>query len=232
MNFSKAVLERADVVVGERKRELREFFRNARRARNAQRGHARSRFHQQRVGVSVIAAFKLHDVFALRIRARQANGRHGRFGARTDEANFLHVRKSGNYQLGEIRFGGSGRSEAGAIARRRDHGLDDGGRGVPENERTPGADVVHILVAVGIPNVRTLAAHDVQRVAAHRAKSAHRGVHASGNQLFGAFLQLAGLFCLAGHHSSTAGVAKSGSLGCASGHFDQYSSAGHKGGQR
>src|SRR5208283_1884803 len=165
-------------------------------------------------------ALEFHNIFALRIGARQADGRHGRLRARTDEANFLYVRKSGNHQLGEIRFGWSGSSEAGAIARRRDHGFDDCGCRVPEDERTPGADVVHILVAVRIPNARTLAAYDVQRVAAHRAKSAHRGVHTSGNQLFGAFLQLAGLLCLAGHHSSTAAVAKSGSRGCS----DQYTS--------
>src|SRR4029077_3486865 len=112
--------------------------------------------------------------------------------------------------------------KARALTRRRDHRLDDRGRRVPEDERAPGADIVHILVAIRIPNVRALAAHDVERLASHSTKSAHRRVHPSGNELFSAFLQLAGLLCLAGHHSSTAAIAKSGSLS----YSDQYNSSG------
>src|SRR6202047_3030462 len=222
LEFLKGLIERTDVVIRKRERELREFFRNARRTRNAERRHPGSSFHEQSVGVSVIAALKLHNVFALGIGARQADGRHGRFGSRTDKANFLHVRKGGNHQLSKIRFCGSGSSEAGALTRRRDHRLNDSGRRVPKDERAPRPDVVHILIAIRVPNVRTLAAHDVQRLASHRTKGAHRGVHSSGNKLFSAFLQLAGLFCLAAHHSSTAAIAKSGSLS----YSDQYNSGG------
>ncbi len=152
--------------------------------------------------MSVIAAFELDDVFALCIAARQTNCRHGRFRARTDEANFLHVRESGNYQLGKIGFGGSGGPEAGAVAGRLDHGFDHRGLGVAEDERAPGADVVDIFVAVGVPNVRALAAHDVERVAAYTAESADRRIYASGNQFFSALLEFARLFGLAGHRSS------------------------------
>ena len=169
---------------------------------NPERGYARSGFHQQGVGVAVVAAFKLHDVLALGIGAGQADGRHGRFGARAHEAHFLHVRERGNHQFGQIGFGGRGRSEAGAAARRRNHGFDHGRGGMAENERSPGADVIHVFVAIGIPDVGTLAAHDVQRIASHGTESAYRGVDASGNQLFGAFLQLAGLLGFAGHGPS------------------------------
>ena len=150
----------------------------------------------------MIAAFKFHNVFALCIRARQTNRRHRRFGARTDEANLVHVRKGGNHQLGKIRFGRIRRSKAGPTARRCDHRRDNSRRSVSEDEWSPRADVVDILVFVGVPNVRAVAADDIERIASHAAKRAHRRVHASGNQLFSAFLQFAGLLGLAGHHSS------------------------------
>jgi len=51
---------------------------------------------------------------------------------------------------------------------------------VAEDERAPGADVVDIFVAVGVPNVRALAAHDVERVAAYTAESADRRIYAPG----------------------------------------------------
>ena len=65
--------------------------------------------------MAVVAAFKFHDVLALGESAGEANGGHGRFRAGADEADLLHVRESGYDQLGEIGFGGRGRSEAGAV---------------------------------------------------------------------------------------------------------------------
>ncbi len=70
---------------------------------------------------------------------------------------------------------------------------------MPENERTPRADVIDVLVAIGIEDVRTLPAHDEGRIAAHGTKSANRRIHATGNHLLGALLQLAGYLRLAGH---------------------------------
>ena len=55
------------------------------------------------------------------------------------------------------------------------------------------------------PSERGSGADDVQGIRAHAAKGSHGGVHASGNELLGAFLQFAGLICFAGHRSSTAG---------------------------
>src|SRR3981189_2314332 len=44
-----------------------------------------------------------------------------------------------------------------------------------------------------------LAAHNVQRLASHRPKGAHRRVDAARDQLFSTLMELAGLFGLAGH---------------------------------
>ena len=78
-------------------------------------------------------------------------------------------------------------------------GVDHVGHGVAENERSPGADVVDVLVAVGVPDIGTFAAHQERRIAAHRAKGPDRRVHASGDELFGALLQRAGLVEVTGH---------------------------------
>ena len=74
----------------------------------------------------------------------------------------------------KLGFGGSGSAEAGAVARGLDDGLDDFGGGVAEDERSPGADVVDVAVAVGVPNVCAQAADQKGRIAADRTKGADR----------------------------------------------------------
>src|SRR6202035_3559778 len=75
-----------------------------------------------------------------------------------------------------------------------------------QNKRAPGADVIDIFVAVGVPNVRTLAPDDVNRITPNAPKGTHRRVHASGDKLFSALLQLAGLICFAGHYFLHSGL--------------------------
>jgi hypothetical protein len=50
--------------------------------------------------------------------------------------------------------------------------------------------------------VRTLASDDVNRITANAPKGTHGRVHASGDELFSALLQLSGLIRFAGHYSS------------------------------
>src|ERR1700739_3330487 len=61
-------------------------------------------------------------------------------------------------------------AEAGAVAHRRAQSLDDNGRGMAKNQRPPGADIVHILVAIGVPDVGTRPAHHERGIPAHRAE--------------------------------------------------------------
>src|ERR1700674_445888 len=58
---------------------------------------------------------------------------------------------------------------------------------VAEDHRPPGTDVVDVLLAIGVPEIRTLRAFDEPRRAADRAKRAHRRVHTAGNGFLGAF---------------------------------------------
>ena len=76
-----------------------------------------------------------------------------------------------------------GRAEAGAAGERPLRPPPRPRDGVAQNQRPPRADVVDVLVAVGVPDARALAARNEQRRAAHAAKRAHRGVHAAGNGL-------------------------------------------------
>ena len=62
-------LNRLGIVERQSNRELDELVGYAGGSRNSERGNSRSRFHQQRVGVAVIAAFKFHDVFTFRVSA-------------------------------------------------------------------------------------------------------------------------------------------------------------------
>src|SRR5207302_4053422 len=64
---------------------------------------------------------------------------------------------------------------------------------------------VDVFVAVGIPQMRSLAAHNEWRIAAHGAKRAHRRVNASGNHLLGTPLQFQRLVGFARHGSSCGG---------------------------
>jgi hypothetical protein len=50
-----------------------------------------------------------------------------------------------------------------------------------ENGRSPGADVVDVIVAIDIEHPRALGSVHEKRLAADRAKRAHRRVHAAGN---------------------------------------------------
>ena len=68
-----------------------------------------------------------------------------------------------------------------------------------EDERPPGADVVDVAIAIGVPNVRALPANQKGRVAAHGTKGADRRIDSSRDELFRPLLQAAGLIKIADH---------------------------------
>ena len=83
----------------------RDLLRDASRAGDAEGGHAGAGLDQQAIGVAVIAALELDDVFAAGEAAREADRRHGRLGAGGDEAQLLDGRQGGDDELGEIGLG-------------------------------------------------------------------------------------------------------------------------------
>ena len=70
---------------------------------------------------------------------------------------------------------------AAAVADRLAHHL----RRMPEDRRSPGADVIDELVAIDIPDVRPFRALDKERLAADAAKSAHGRIYPAGDEAAG-----------------------------------------------
>src|SRR5690606_26596492 len=110
----------------------------------------------QAVGMAVIAAFELDDAGAPRIAARKADRRHGGFCARADEAYLIHGGDALDDRFGDLdlRFGGG--AERQPVLCGFLYGFDDLGVGVSEDGGAPGADVVDVARAFGVPDVGAL----------------------------------------------------------------------------
>jgi hypothetical protein len=61
---------------------------------------------------------------------------------------------------------------------------------VADDHRAPGADVVDVALAVGVPHIGAFGAGDEARRAAHRTEGADGRVDAAGNGLLGAIEKL------------------------------------------
>ena len=80
---------------------------------------------QERIDVSVVAAGELHDLRPAGVAASQADGAHGRLGARRHEAHLLDGIDSGHDLLGEFdltcRRGAEGEALDGGFLHGREH---------------------------------------------------------------------------------------------------------------
>ena len=171
----------AHIVVVQYQRLCRRFLGHARRARMAEGEGAGAGFHQQRVGMPVVAAFELDDQLAAGEAAREADRGHRRLGARGHQAHALDRRHELADALGELRFFRRWRAVGQRARGCRLHRSDDCGVGVSEQHRAPGADVIDIAPAFCIPQVRAGSALEEPRRATYGTKRAHRRVHAAGN---------------------------------------------------
>ena len=133
------------------------------------------------------------------MRAGQADGRHGGFGPGADEANFLNSRHRAHDLFRQVGLGRSCGAEAGAVAGGGFNGGHDLGMSMSQDQRPPRANVVNVLVAIGIPHARARAANDDRRRTAYGGEGAHGGIDTAGDKFFGAFLQQAGFFEAARH---------------------------------
>ena len=148
--------------------------------------------HQQGIHVAVIAAFEFDDEVAAGEAARHPDGRHGGFGAGVHQAHHFDRRHGAANGLRQFDFPLGGSAETGSDGERAFDGRENRGVAMAEQQRTPGADVIDVLVAIDVEDVRPLAARDENGVAADAAESADGGIDAAGNDLLGAAEELFG----------------------------------------
>ena len=162
---------------------------NACGRRVAEGEQAAAGFDQQAVGMAVVAAFKFDDFVASGKAACEADGGHGRFGAGADEAQPFDGRHDFGDFFGDDDFAFGGRAERQTAQRRFAHGFDDFGVRMSDNRRPPRTDVIGVACAVFVPNIRAFGFFDEARHAADAAECADGGIHAAGDDGFGAVKQ-------------------------------------------
>jgi hypothetical protein len=143
-------------------------------------GHrAAAGLDQQAVDVPVIAAGKLDDAIAARKPARQSDRAHRGFRARADHPHAFDGWNGVDHHLGQFGFRLGRSAEACPLAERPFDRLHDFGMGVPEDQRSPRADVIEIPVLVDVDEKRPLAAIDERRLPADSAERPGGAVHSS-----------------------------------------------------
>ena len=158
--------------------------RHPRRSRDPQRRKPGACAREQRVGVAVVATGRLEDPVALGECAREPQCAHAGLGPGRHEPHLLHRRHCVDDLRGELHLGLGRGAEARPVERRLTNGLDRLGIGMAEDERPPRHDPVEQPAAVLGLDVRALAALDEQRlVEADRAHRPHGRVHAAGDEL-------------------------------------------------
>ena len=153
--------------------------------------------------MAVITAFELDDAVATGESAGEADGRHGGFGARTDQPHHLDRWQEPGQQLRHFEFALGRCAEGHPRCGRGLHRFDHFRMGVAKNHRAPGTDVVDVGRAIGIPDPGPLASGEEARGAADRAEGTNRRIDASGDHAL-AFLEKD--VVAAGHRVEGSGV--------------------------
>ncbi len=109
---------------------------------------------QQRVDVTVVAAGELDDLGPAGEAAGQPDRRHGRLGAGLTPAGPARPGDPGDDLLGQLDLALGRRAEDVPRDDRGPHRVDHRRVRVPEDQRTPGADQVDVVAAVGVDDVR------------------------------------------------------------------------------
>ena len=173
-------------------RLARRRLRHAGRGGDALRRQPRAGLGEQSVHVAVVGAGELDQRLAPRGGARQPDRAHRGLGARRGHAQHVDAGHPLGDQLGQLHLAGGrgavGRAQAGGLGHRRDHVRVR----VPEDQRAPGADVVHVDVAVDVGDLGAVGALDEDRIAPDRAHRAHRRVDPSREELRGTAIELRG----------------------------------------
>ena len=136
--------------------------------------------------MAVVAAVELDDLAAAGVATGQAQGAHARFRAGGHHAHHFHGRHQLANLFGQHHFAFGGGAKAEAFQHGGLHGCHDFRVAVAQDHGAPGADVVHKLLVVRVPEVSALCTLDEARRAAHGIEGTHGGVHATRDHALGA----------------------------------------------
>ncbi len=104
--------------------------------------------------------------------ARQPYRRHARLRPGAHKPQLLDRRHRLRDQFREIRLARRRRTEACPIGRRPLNRFNNMRRGVAQDHRSPGADIIDVTIAVCIREIRAPGPYDHRRIAAHSAEGA------------------------------------------------------------
>jgi len=116
---------------------LREIRRHARRVRLAEGQGAGTGFHQQTVGMTVVAAFKFDNFVTAGKTTGQTDGAHGRFGTGVHHAHHIHGRDQFSHQRRHFDFHLGWRAETQTALRRFDDRVTDSRVVMSQYHRAP-----------------------------------------------------------------------------------------------
>tara|TARA_B100001250_G_scaffold237517_1_gene204100 strand:+ start:65 stop:412 length:348 start_codon:yes stop_codon:yes gene_type:complete len=108
---------------------------------------------QEWIRVAVVAPLKLDNLLATGVRAHDSQNGQARLGTRIAESNHFHGRYSFDDHLCQGVFQLARRAERGTFFELLDQRRVDLIIGMTANSRTPGADVVDVLVSIDIERV-------------------------------------------------------------------------------
>src|ERR1700733_4479659 len=149
--------------------------------------------------MAVITPFKLDHVPAIGKRSRHADGRHGGLRPGTDKAQFFHRGHGPNHQLCQVSLRGGRRTEACPPFRSLLNRLHYQRVGMAEDHRPPGAEVVQVAIAIGVPKVGSFGSLQERWISPDGAEGAYRRIYATGQILFRALLQFLGTVEFSAH---------------------------------
>ena len=136
-DLGKGFFELGDIVVFQHQRVLGEIGGHACGRRVAEGKQAAARFHQQAVGMAVVAALEFDDFVAAGKAARQTDSRHGGFRARADQTHLLDAGHQFGDCFGDHNLALGGRAERQPAQSRFAHGFNHFGMGVADDGRSP-----------------------------------------------------------------------------------------------
>ncbi|MCY1531256.1 hypothetical protein D9M68_664760 [compost metagenome] len=184
-DVGQGLLHGFDVVERQGQGVLGEGRRHARGAGHAQGQGAGAGFHQQGVGVAVVAALELDDAVAAGVATGQADGAHGGFGAGADHAHHFHRRHQRADQIRHFHFQGGRRAIGQAVFELLAHRIQHVRVAVAEDHRAPGTHVVDIALVILVRHVGAGRMLEEQRRAADALEGADRRVDPAGDVFLG-----------------------------------------------